>query len=554
MIGRRQRKGRATSHPEFAHRPTLRAGRAEIRPATLEIVGPKGRERVEPRVMQVLLTLYDANAVVTRKELIDTCWRGLIVGDDAISRIISRIRRLSEGVAEGGFTVETISKVGYRLHVAGDMEECRAAAPPRAGVGSAVRFGLPALALILAAAFALFAGAGSGEPGLAGGRPDGKLAAGVSGDPAHDPEMRGRAALYDGSTDQLRLSISYLTKATAQSPTSASAWGALAVAYARAHKELAPPADQPSMKIEAQQAAGRALAIDPANGDALGALTSLEPTHGNWLRKDAMLRRAMLASGGSPAVLVQYARFLAHVGRTTEALEVADRAAELHPLVPWIQRGRMTLLAAVGRWDEAQQVAVKSSELWSRDHGLWHDQFFLHAFHGRIGAAQAMLTKVTEQPDGSSPRPSAILGRALSALETRDPAAGDALVETLQRNVALDRMHPVHAIRIAAALGRLDDAMAMAELVYLGRGGERIGEHNVAALFVPPGDRLWGHPRFMPLVEKMGLVDYWRRTRSPDFCRDPMMAAACARYRLAPYVPGPALPPQSGYPDRRALR
>jgi tetratricopeptide (TPR) repeat protein len=485
--------------------------------------------------MQVLLVLHDANGVVTRQELIDTCWRGLIVGDDAISRIISRIRRLSEGVARGGFSVETISKVGYRLHLTSDIDDDQQVARPRQpAVRSAVRFALPALALVIAAAFAVFGATGGGGQRVVGDRQDAITVSGVSGDPAHDPEMRGRAALYDGSTEQLRLSISYLTDATTQSPSNASAWGALAIAYARAHKELPLPVYEQSMKIRAQRAAARALALDPGNGDALGALTSLEPTHGNWLRKDAMLRRAMLASDESPAVLVQRARFLAHVGRTAEALAIADRAAELHPLVPWVQRGRMTLLAAAGRWEEAEQVAARSSELWSRDHGLWHDQFFLHAFHGRLGMAQDMLAKAAEQPDATSPRPSSILGPTLAALQTKDAVATDALVDSLQRNIAMGRTHPVHAIRIAAALGSLDEAMAMAELVYLGSTGDRIGEHNVAALFVPPGDRLWSHPRFMPLIEKMGLVDYWRRTRPPDFCRDPSMTAACARYRLAP--------------------
>jgi adenylate cyclase len=37
------------------------------------------------------------------------------VGEDALNRVIGRLRRLAEGLAVGVFTVETIAKVGYRL-------------------------------------------------------------------------------------------------------------------------------------------------------------------------------------------------------------------------------------------------------------------------------------------------------------------------------------------------------------------------------------------------------------------------------------------------------
>ena len=71
---------------------------------------------VEPRVMQALVALTEANgAVVSRDILIDRCWSGRVVGDDAINRCIAKVRRLSETTEPAAFTIETISKVGYRL-------------------------------------------------------------------------------------------------------------------------------------------------------------------------------------------------------------------------------------------------------------------------------------------------------------------------------------------------------------------------------------------------------------------------------------------------------
>lgn len=89
-------------------------GGLEIRPATREIVSGDKRDVLEPRVMQVLVALArQSDEVVTRDELIAVCWAGRVVGDDAINRCVSRIRRLSEGF--GGFALETIPRIGYRL-------------------------------------------------------------------------------------------------------------------------------------------------------------------------------------------------------------------------------------------------------------------------------------------------------------------------------------------------------------------------------------------------------------------------------------------------------
>lgn len=93
----------------------FRLGSAEVRPATREVVDAAGRPTVlEPRVMQVLVALARRRGeVVSRDELVEACWRGRIVGDDAINRCVAAIRRL--GLASGQIAVETIARVGYRL-------------------------------------------------------------------------------------------------------------------------------------------------------------------------------------------------------------------------------------------------------------------------------------------------------------------------------------------------------------------------------------------------------------------------------------------------------
>jgi tetratricopeptide (TPR) repeat protein len=52
---------------------------------------------------------------LTRDDLAFSCWEGRIVGDDAINRTLSRLRRVAEGIGADAFRIETLSKVGYRL-------------------------------------------------------------------------------------------------------------------------------------------------------------------------------------------------------------------------------------------------------------------------------------------------------------------------------------------------------------------------------------------------------------------------------------------------------
>jgi DNA-binding winged helix-turn-helix (wHTH) protein len=111
--GPAQRIGRIV----LAHQPDSSFGPLTIQPGLRRIAHEDGREQiVEPRVMQVMIALLrSGSAILSRQDLIDCCWSGRIVGDDAINRVISRLRRLSRGLGDGIFAIETINKVGYRL-------------------------------------------------------------------------------------------------------------------------------------------------------------------------------------------------------------------------------------------------------------------------------------------------------------------------------------------------------------------------------------------------------------------------------------------------------
>ena len=72
----------------LAREPPRNLGDLTLHPAHCRLAAPDGRSvHIEPRVAEVLVALSRANGrVLTRAELIAACWKGLNVGDDAISR------------------------------------------------------------------------------------------------------------------------------------------------------------------------------------------------------------------------------------------------------------------------------------------------------------------------------------------------------------------------------------------------------------------------------------------------------------------------------------
>ena len=109
--------GSNQSNHATSRRKAVRFGPLTIEPVLRRVAHDDGREALlEPRVMQVLVALIHAGGrILTRDDLLLSCWSGVVVGEDAINRVIGRLRRLADGLGDGAFKLETITKVGYRL-------------------------------------------------------------------------------------------------------------------------------------------------------------------------------------------------------------------------------------------------------------------------------------------------------------------------------------------------------------------------------------------------------------------------------------------------------
>ena len=89
--------------------------------------------------MQVLVYLAKrAGQVVTYDELLDTLWRGRVVGEDAVHRRIADIRRkLGDSRSDPAY-IQTIPKKGYRVVAKVGQPAASTAAPRRWPIAAAI--------------------------------------------------------------------------------------------------------------------------------------------------------------------------------------------------------------------------------------------------------------------------------------------------------------------------------------------------------------------------------------------------------------------------------
>ncbi len=490
----------------LAHEPEFQLGPMRVYPATRQVRGRGRQETIEPRVMQVLVALYRAGRIVTRDELIDLCWDGRIVGNDAINRTIARIRQLATDFGEGAFRVETIPRVGYQL---------LDGASPGIATGRADQPNRRRFLVTGAAGAALVAGG----VGIWRAWPTG---------PAVPEEAR---LLYDqaitfGSTglpDDNRKAIAALKESVRIAPDYADAWGLLALAYVAALGSE-PPERVEGFGVLRDEAIVRARQLDPGNVDATAA-ASLSAGHmGRWPEAELSYRRLIARDPRFGNFVLPLGLLLMDVGRWRDAVAALTTSKERG------QAPTKAYMLAVALWSSGHIVAAETEldealKRWPQHDTLWQTRVKLLALTGRPRAAQALLDDVASRPLETNPAAISLRTKFHQALATGAGSDVDRAVETMAGSIRSVATDGVNTAINCAALGRTDLALDLLEGAMLGIGrwaatGPRDARMATHPLFQPHAANLWSTPRFAALVDRIGLEDYWHRMRVvPDYRR-----------------------------------
>ena len=151
-----------TESPPAPGREQMQVGTWTVEPALHQLSAGDRSVKVEPKAMAVLLYLADRpGQVVSREALLTAVWPGVVVGDDALTQVVVKLRKALGDAPMQPAYIETISKGGYRLVApvvrvdARPTAEVRAeAALPNAGSTRHLKWlaGAAGVALLIAAA------------------------------------------------------------------------------------------------------------------------------------------------------------------------------------------------------------------------------------------------------------------------------------------------------------------------------------------------------------------------------------------------------------------
>jgi DNA-binding winged helix-turn-helix (wHTH) protein/TolB-like protein/Tfp pilus assembly protein PilF len=99
-----------------AAQPRLRIGEWDVDPATNGLSRGGETVRIEPRAMDLLVLLARrCGDVVSRDEMLAAVWPGMVVGDEALTQSVTKLRRALGDDPRSPRYIETLSKRGYRL-------------------------------------------------------------------------------------------------------------------------------------------------------------------------------------------------------------------------------------------------------------------------------------------------------------------------------------------------------------------------------------------------------------------------------------------------------
>lgn len=286
-------------------------------------------------------------------------------------------------------------------------------------------------------------------------------------------------------------------------------------AYATAFAlDALPDQERGEAVASARQASERAIALAPESGEMLAPWCLLHSEQ-RRIECEDRLRKGMRADPDAPFT----AWFLAHlilnpVGRNEEAAELSSLSLAHDPYMPNKIAMMLRMFELTGQTSDAERLYQQSSRWWPDNPDIRINRLIGMIQRGDFERAQ----RFDDEAPGEHPlRPllAAINGGSLPALRSACATAQD-----------------MQSIICMLGLARLGDdaaAFALADQLFPSRRGRTPAEedriwlehpdaNSTGFLVGPSAAPMRRDPRFIPLAERTGLLEYWRSGRLPDFC------------------------------------
>ncbi len=333
-----------------------------------------------------------------------------------------------------------------------------------------------------------------------------------------DQYLQAREQLRIGTPAQMAAAATKFERIVKEAPEFARAWAGLATA--RLEVLRLARTDRTRLMEETQDAAERAIGLDPGAGEGFAALACLKCDFESWREREALFERGLDAEPNNPLLLFRHGQFLVSTGRVLAGYAQQARAYELDPLDPMLAAFHGYNVWSKVSKDDGRRILDDAAERYPDNVFVWYMRVNTAALDGDFATAAArredghrLLPQLSDSPvykagkmmqDAlAAPSPDAFMKLAtdFSSMAERQPSAALDMAVALS---VLGFTGPALSMFGSA----LDDIDAW-RLDALEAVRPHIG-YETALLFIDQTRALRMDKGFVNLCSRLGLVRYWR--------------------------------------------
>lgn len=320
---------------------------------------------------------------------------------------------------------------------------------------------------------------------------------------AYDEYLRGMSLNLERRPESFALAIAHLERAVTLDPEFSLAWSGLATVYTNGGFVV--PERAGEWRQEASKALDRARALTPDAPHVLLEIGIAQVRSGHWHDGAATyqkLEEAYARYGMQSRMWGPRGVFLLSVGRITEAVDALERARLDEPLAPAFALFLSEALLASGNPVASLAEVDRGLELGGLESLLLQTGVTAALSKGERGEIEERVHRLAADASGAMNR------RLMSFMDT--PARAGAAI----REAAVTASASEKAVLAQWAAYYRESALA---LELLQEATPHLSRPSL--LWMPLMSDVRTLPEFTALVQRLGLVDYWRNYRWPQFCR-----------------------------------
>jgi len=331
---------------------------------------------------------------------------------------------------------------------------------------------------------------------------------------AYDKYLKGLFA-FDrrGNGDNLEQAMRFFEETIRLDPTFGPAYLNLATAYVLLPVYRGAPLEDSDDKAILLVEQG--IAADESIRDAAGAVSGfIYHRNKNWTKSEFEFQKATNAMIIDSNSFIWYSRMLASVGRLDAALEQALLAFKLDPESPVVNSRVALSYSWLGKAQKASEFFDRASRLGAEGTTHLMGWALFLAREGDVEKASE-IAKIAATQAGLPP---GWIDPVISGM--LDEEMKMAALQEVNQAVKTTRLPAQIEIVVRTLLGDIDGAMEVAQLL------ENPGEaFEMDLLWIPEFVALRQHPAYLPLMERLGIVEYWQLNRCSFYdvtvsCRD----------------------------------